>query len=171
MGGRLAGLAPPVSLNFKPLALAHNFCESVKTMRRAQQVLVWLMRFEGIVMLTALGAVFMPYEWMNVIHRHEGLGELPHAPIVDYLTRSISALYALHGGLLIFLSLDVVRYLSVIRFLAGTGIVFGALMLGLDVAAGMPVAWTIGEGPFIMALCGVFLWLAGRVQKQSADRA
>lgn len=44
-------------------------------------------------MLTALVAVVMPYEWMNVIHRQAGLGELPHVPIVGYLTRSISALY------------------------------------------------------------------------------
>ncbi len=43
-------------------------------------------------MLTALGAVVMPFDWMNVIHRQAGLGELPDVPIVGYLTRSISGL-------------------------------------------------------------------------------
>ena len=55
-------------------------------------------------MLTALGAVVMPFELMNVIHQQMGLGELPHVPIVGYLTRSISALYALHGALLVFMA-------------------------------------------------------------------
>ena len=61
-------------------------------------------------MLTALGAVVMPFEWMNSIHRQVGLGELPHVPIVGYLTRSISGLYALHGALLLFLAGDVRRH-------------------------------------------------------------
>ena len=135
-------------------------------MTGTERTLVWLLRLEGVVMLVALGAVFMPYEWMNVIHGHAGLGDLPHIPIVGYLTRSISALYALHGALLIFLSRDIVRYVPVIRFLAVAGVLFGALMLGLDLALGMPRAWTIGEGPFIGVLCAVFFWLAGRVQRQ-----
>ena len=45
------------------------------------------------------------------IHRQVGLGELPQVPIVGYLTRSISALYALHGALLVFMAGDVRRYL------------------------------------------------------------
>lgn len=32
--------------------------------------------------LTALDAVFMPYEWMNLIHQRLGMGEVPHIPIV-----------------------------------------------------------------------------------------
>jgi hypothetical protein len=69
-------------------------------------------------MLTALVAVVMPYDWMNAIHQRQGLGELPHVPIIGYLTRSISALYALHGALLVFLAGDVRRFLPVVRFLA-----------------------------------------------------
>ncbi len=112
--------------------------------------------------MTALGAVVMPYEWMNLIHRELGLGELPHVPIVGYLTRSISALYALHGALLVFLANDVRRYLPVVRFLAVAGVVFGALLVGMDFAVGLPLPWTVGEGPWVMALSMVILWLSGR---------
>jgi hypothetical protein len=113
-------------------------------------------------MLTALGAVVMPFSWMNVIHQQLGLGELPHIPTVGYLTRSISALYALHGALLVFVAGDVRRYLLVVRFLAVAGAVFGALMLGIDYTVGMPVSWTVGEGPFVVALSAVILWMTGR---------
>jgi hypothetical protein len=70
-------------------------------MNRNERILVWLLRISGVVMLAALGAVVMAYDWMNVIHQQQGLGELPHVPIVGYLTRSISALCALHGALLV----------------------------------------------------------------------
>jgi hypothetical protein len=113
-------------------------------------------------MLTALGAVVMPFDWMNVIHRQAGLGDMPHVPIVGYLTRSISALYVLHGALLVFMAGDVRRYLPVVRFLAGAGVVFGALMLGIDCAVAMPLPWTVSEGPFVVAFGAVVLWLTGR---------
>ncbi len=110
-------------------------------------------------MLTALGAVVMPFDWMDSIHRQLGLGELPQAPIVGYLTRSISALYALFGALLIFLAQDVRRYRLVVRFLAVISVVFGALMLGIDCAVGMPLGWTAQEGPSVILFGGVFFWL------------
>jgi hypothetical protein len=131
-------------------------------MKNPERILVWLLRLGGAVMLTALGAVLMPFEWMNVIHQRVGLGELPHVPIVGYLTRSISALYALHGALLVFLAGDVRRYLPVVRFLALAGAVFGVLMLGIDYATGMPLLWTVAEGPYVVALSAVILWLTGR---------
>ena len=113
-------------------------------------------------MLAALGAVVMPFEWMNVIHQQTGLGELPHVPIIGYLTRSISALYALHGALLVFMAGDVRRYLPVVRFLAVAGAVFGAVMLGVDYTVGMPLPWTVAEGPYVAVFSVVILWLTGR---------
>ena len=41
-----------------------------------------------------------------------------------------------------FLAGDLRRYLPVVRFLALAGAAFGALMLGLDWAVGMPLPWT-----------------------------
>jgi len=136
-------------------------------MKSPERILVWLLRVSGAMTLTALGAVFMPYEWMNLIHQRLGMGELPHIPIVGYLTRSVSALYALHGALLIFVSLDVRRYLPVVRFLGVAGVVMGVLLFGLDRAVGMPVPWTNGEGPFVVAISVVILVLAGRVKTQT----
>jgi hypothetical protein len=132
------------------------------SMNRDEKILVWLLRLGGVVMLTALGAVVMPFDWMNSIHRQAGLGELPHVPIVGYLTRSISGLYALHGALLVFLASDVRRYLPVVRFLAWAGAAFGAMMLAIDRAVGMPLPWNVCEGPFVVLLSAVILWLTGR---------
>jgi len=133
-------------------------------MRNPERLLVWLLRLFGASTLTALGAVFMPHDWMNLIHQRLGMGELPHLPIVGYLTRSISALYALHGALLIFLSVDVRRYLPLVRFLGAASVVMGVLLLGLDLAVGMPVFWTVAEGPPVVALGLVILVLARRVK-------
>ena len=130
-------------------------------MNRRERILVWLLRIGGVLMMMALGAVFMPFEWMNLIHHRLGLGELPRAPIVGYLTRSISALYALYGALLIFLAQDVRRYRLVVRFLGVTSVVFDALMLGIDYTVGMPAGWTAQEGPSVIVFGAVFFWLTG----------
>lgn len=122
-----------------------------------------MLRIAGVLLLTAVGAAVMPFEWMRNIHRLLGMGELPEGPVVHYLTRSLSAMYALHGALVVFVSFDVRRYLPLVKFLLILGIAFGFGMLALDIAAGMPAAWTAGEGPFIVALSGVMLWLARRV--------
>ena len=127
-----------------------------------ERIFVWLLRLGGVVMLTALGAVVMPFGWMNSIHRQVGLGELPNVPIVGYLTRSISAFYALHGALLVFLASDVRRYLPVVRFLAVAGAVFGAMMLAIDCVVEMPLSWTVAEGPYVIVLSAVVLWFSGK---------
>jgi hypothetical protein len=131
-------------------------------MTRNEKILIWLLRISGAVMLMALGAVVMPYAWMNVIHHRIGLGDLPNTPIVGYLTRSVSALYALYGALFVFIASDVRRYLPVLRFLALAGIVFGGVLLGVDCAVGMPLLWTVEEGLSTVAFSVVILWMTGR---------
>jgi hypothetical protein len=54
------------------------------------------------------------------------------------------------------------RYLPVVRFLAVAGAVFGAMMLGIDFSVGMPPPWAIAEGPYVVLLSAVILWLTGR---------
>jgi hypothetical protein len=61
--------------------------------------------------------------------------------------------------------------LPVVRFLAVTGAVFGAVMLGIDCAVGMPLPWTAGEGPYGVALSAVILWLTGRRRFPSTSAA
>lgn len=134
-------------------------------MNRPEKVLVMLMRLAGVLLLTALIPAVMPFAWMKDIHRALGMGELPEGPIMGYLTRSLSAMYAMHGALVFFVSLDIRRYLPVVKCLAVLGIIFGSGMLVLDIVVGMPPRWIAGEGPFIIVLGGVMLWLAGRVQE------
>src|SRR5205823_10083767 len=84
---------------------------------------------------------------------------MPREPIVGYLVRSTSALYALHGAMIVFISFDVARYERLIRFLALAVLVHGAVILGIDVAEGMPPLWRFGEGPAFAATGAIVLWL------------
>ena len=129
----------------------------------SETALVVLLRCGGILAMTALVPAVMPFAWMQEIHRQLSLGELPTGPIVGYLTRSLSGMYAVHGALVLFVSLDVRRFLPVVKCLAVLGVVFGIGMIVLDVAVSLPLYWIVGEGPFIVVLGGVILWLAGKV--------
>lgn len=133
-------------------------------MSRPEKILAFLLRCSAVMLLTALVPVVMPFAWMQQIHRALGLGELPQGPLIGYLTRSLSLLYAMHGAVLLFVSFDVRRYLPVVEILAVLEIAFGLGMLALDIAVGMPPAWIVGEGPLIALLGGVWLWLARRVK-------
>jgi len=84
--------------------------------------LIWMLRMTGGVMLWALIFVFCPFEWMGAIHQRLGMGEFQYMPLMSYLTRTLSAMYASMGAILLFLSFDVQRYLQLIRF-------FGVLAL------------------------------------------
>ena len=77
------------------------------------------------------------------------MGELPDGPILGYLTRSLSLMYAMFGAVLWFVSLDVRRFLPVVKLITVLGILFGLWMTALDLAVGMPVFWIASEGPFI----------------------
>jgi hypothetical protein len=135
----------------------------------AERALVILLRVSGLVLLTALFTAVMPFTWMDEIHRRLGLGELPDLPIMGYLTRSLSAMYALHGALVFFVSLDVRRYLPVVKCVFVLGILFGFGMLVLDQAVGMPRRWAYCEGPSIIILSGILLSLASRVPQALSD--
>ena len=113
-------------------------------------LLVWLLRFSAAVLLLAFPAVFLPSDWMAATHRALGMGELPRMPVVDYLARSIAALYGFHGVLVLIVSRDVVRYAPIVRYIAAMDIVFGLTMIGIDLQAGMPAMWTMIEGPSLV---------------------
>jgi hypothetical protein len=134
-----------------------------------ERTLVWLLRISAVVLLTALVPAVMPSAWMQEIHRRLGMGELPKGPIIGYLTRSLSAMYAMHGALVLFVSSDVRRFLPVVKCLAGLAILFGIGMVALDVMVGVPPYWVLCEGPFIVVLGGVLLWLSGHVEDRPAD--
>jgi hypothetical protein len=124
-----------------------------------QRGLVLVLRILGTVDLFAVLAVFLPLEWMAKVHAWLGMGELPDQPIVNYLTRSASALYALHGAMVLFVSTDVRRYAPLIKFLALAALIHGAALYLIDLAAGMPSFWLALEGPAVAASGTVVLML------------
>jgi hypothetical protein len=140
-------------------------------MNRFEKILILLLRLDGIIMLVALFPSMMPLGWMKEVHRCLGMGKLPDGPIIGYLTRSLSVMYAMHGGVLFFISFDVRRFLLVVKFVAILTILFAVWMTALDVVVGMPPFWTVCEGPSLFVLyCGVF-WLTGHVEEQrESDR-
>ena len=101
----------------------------------------------------------MPHAWMDACHRGLGLGALPELPILIYLTRSLSALYAAQAALLWLVSGDVRRYGPVVFYVGVAFLVFGAVVLGIDYHAGLPWFWILGEGPVLMLIGFLILGL------------
>lgn len=131
-------------------------------MNRYHTWLVVLLRVDAAVLLLALGAVVMPTGWMAAVHAWLGLGPFPEAVLTEYLTRSLSLFYASHGTLVLLLSFDVVRNRPLVTWLGWMNVVFGAAMLGLDLAVGLPWHWTAVEGPAVAANGAAILWLNSR---------
>src|SRR5687768_18496075 len=101
--------------------------------------------------MTAFLAMLLPVDWMASTHQWRGLGEFPRAPVVDYLARSIAALYGFHGVLLWIIATDPRKYRALVWYVAAMNVVFGLLVIAIDVHAGMPAFWTLAEGPPIVA--------------------
>ncbi len=128
-------------------------------------MLVVLLRVWGTMGLLALFAALMPLSWMGTVHEWMGLGEFPASPIVEYLTRSVSVLYACFGGLLLIVSRDVRRNRVTVTYMAAMAIVFGIAVLGIDIYAGLPLSWVLGEGPPTILLGVILLRLLRAVQR------
>jgi len=123
-----------------------------------------LLRLAGVITTFAFLAMFLPTDWMASTHERLGLGEFPRSPLVDYLTRSVAALYGFHGALLLLISRDPVKYRTIVQFVAVINVAFGVMMLLIDLHAGMPWWWTVGEGPPIIVF-GVVIGYLNRSVK------
>jgi hypothetical protein len=115
-----------------------------------EKILVVILRLNAVVLLAAFPMMLLPVEWMAATHRWLGLGEFPASPLVDYLTRSISFLYGFHGGLLLVVASDVRRYRGIVVYVVIMGLAFGASIVAVDLHAGLPMRWTLAEGPSIL---------------------
>ncbi|HEY3787271.1 MAG TPA: hypothetical protein VGL71_00395, partial [Urbifossiella sp.] len=103
-----------------------------------------LLRLIGGIELCAIPFLAFPFPWMAEIHaRWLGLGTLPPAPIVEYLARSLCALYAVHGAVVFYISFDVIRYRPLIDFIGCVHIVLGFTILGIDLSSGVPIWWAV----------------------------
>ena len=125
-------------------------------MNRQGRILQIVLRVGGATMLLATFAIFMPVSWMAGTHEWLGMGDFPASPLVDYLTRSISFLYAMHGGLLLMVSVNLQRYRPILLYLGVATAIGGVLLTGIDLHAGMPLWWTLAEGPPV-ALMGLLI--------------
>jgi hypothetical protein len=133
--------------------------------RAPDTLLTILLRLVGGVELCAIPFIFFPLPWMDSVHdRLLGLSSLPDRPIVEYLTRSLSALYAVHGAVVMSISFNIERYRPLVRFLGYLHLLLGLTILGIDLAAGLPWWWVAMEGPGIVTggLLVVLLERAGR---------
>jgi hypothetical protein len=125
-----------------------------------QRLLVILLRLAGGITATAFLAMFLPADWMADTHRWLGLGEFPRAPVVDYLARSVAALYGFHGVLLFLIARDPARYRSLVRYVGAMNVLFGLFLVFIDLHAGMPLVWTLLEGPPVLCFGVVILSLS-----------
>jgi hypothetical protein len=134
-------------------------------MTPADRLLAWLIRANAVILLLAVVPVFFPPELMAAIHARFGLGTLPREPIVEYLTRSAAACYAMHGGVVWLLSTDVRAYRRLITRVYQIHLVFAATVFCIDVYAGLPWWWTVTEGGTIAGVAGVILTVNRRAER------
>lgn len=133
-------------------------------MNKSELAIIIILQLIGISGLFAIPCIFLPYDWMNYIHEHAGLGEMPNTPIVSYLARSLSMFYGVVAGLMLYISCDIRRYRSLIKLWSVIAIIGGFVLLGIDFASGMPPSWTWCEGPPTSATGGLIFWLQQRIR-------
>jgi hypothetical protein len=68
-------------------------------------------------------------------------------------------MYAQHAVVFLFLSRNVRRYRSLISLMAVIAIASGGIMLSIDLLAGIPLFWTLIEGPGYIVLATTVLVL------------
>lgn len=107
----------------------------------------------------ALPFVFAPTSWMDAIHQWLGMGPMPHGPIVEYLARSLSAFYTVLGILMLLTAWDLHRFAPMVTAWGLIGIGLGACLIWIDLTFAMPAWWTWGEGPWVIAVGVLILWL------------
>lgn len=118
-----------------------------------------VLRLLGALDLLALIAALAPQAWIVTAHDWCGLGTLPEGPVVGYLYRSASAMYAFYGAVLLYVAGDVERYWRLIRFLALLAIAHGAVLVAIDMAERLPDWWRWIEGPGFAFTGVLVLWL------------
>ena len=113
-------------------------------------VLTTVLRVGGGVLCLAAGAMLLPRETMVAINLWLGLTPLVDTPLVLYLARSTSGLYALRGLSYFIAASDPVRFRPFIVFIGATNVAFGVALGVIGVTAGMPPWWTVLESPFVI---------------------
>lgn len=127
-----------------------------------------LLRILGGICLLAVFPMFLPRGWLAAGHQFLGLGEFPSAPIAEYLARSVSALCVFYGGLLVFLSGDVYRYLTIIVFQAVAIMLLSAFGVFAGVRAGIPAGLVVADALGCWLLLTPILVCAARLRDRES---
>lgn len=130
----------------------------------AEKVLKWLLVVLGALAATAVVPMVMPFAWMQSVNDAMGLEPLVDTPLAQYLTRSLSAVYALVGVLTVYIGWDVRRYQRLILCIGYLTALLGLALTGIDFAIGMPASWSWGEGPPTVVCAAFMIYLARRVR-------
>jgi hypothetical protein len=130
------------------------------------RLLTWFLRASAILFLSAALAVVMPTAWMASVYEAMDLGTFPDVPLMQYMTRSLSAFYAILGVNYLYMSLDVPRYLPLLRFSVPVTMAFTAVIIALDLWIPMPISWTLGEAVSLLGWTLALWWLLRRVPSE-----
>jgi hypothetical protein len=140
-------------------------------MNRYDKLIALILNITGGFILLSIPAIFLPDEWMARIHQYLGLGTMPRGPIVSYLARSLSAMYAILGVFTVCFAWDVRRYAPPIAVWSVVHIVMGGTIFVIDIWSGMPAYWTALEGPPVAAIGPLILWLQSASDRHSTGAA
>ncbi len=134
----------------------------------ARKILKWILLVAGGLAATAVFPMAMPTDWMEAANGWLGLGPFHRSPLMEYLTRSLSALYALNGFLALYLARDVKRYADLLAFYGWLTVGVAVALTAIDFSAGMPPSWSWGEGPPLVVFGLAIVWLARRSRAPAA---
>ena len=130
----------------------------------SERLLNLVLRLTGAALVLATPFIFLPHAWHGAAHERLGFGPYPAGPIIDYLARSVSAMYTLSGVFCWLVSFDVRRHATVIIFLGASSMAWGVLLTVVDFQLGLPWWWLLGEGPPAIVLGIVLIVLEMRVR-------
>ena len=136
-------------------------------MNRNERRLKIFLRILGIFSILALVPTLMPVAWMASIHEGLKLGPFPQGPAVEYMARSLSAFYAMFGGLLLVVSGDVRRHSRVIAYVGIVEVLFGLLILIVELRIGVPLHLVLSEGPVIILFGLIILFFLARTKRET----
>jgi hypothetical protein len=124
----------------------------------AERLLLILLRINAGVLLLAAPCALLPFAWMDALHRDAlGLGPLQDIPITKYMARSLSLVYAMHGAVVLFVTLNWEKLRFTVPYLAALHIVQGCSIFAIGLDAGLPWWWVAVEGPSVVAFAVVVL--------------
>ena len=89
------------------------------------------------------------------------LGHLPTDPVFFFLARLASLMYAVHAGVVLFVSFEVERYARLISFLGVLLVMQGTAVTLAGLHEEIPLWWTLGDGSAVI-VCGALILVLQR---------